>query len=475
MGHSLKFNFKIMNKSTLFTLFLALLFSSCDITDTSIPEDGMNTITPNDLLESSIAQMAFNQSALGSRTCATLVQYYGEFNSKVNSFDGYLFNSSFFSALWSDGYYAGSLVNIKELRDWAIANNDTALESIAMVLQANEFHNITLMFGDVPYSESLLGSQNIAPAYDTQEQIISALIILLDSAISKMQNADSLDPEIAASDLIFNGDIGRWIKFAYGLKARILVNKLNRGDVDFNEILFSLNNSFQNREEEAQFQFSGEIPNPHYLFATQRPYSFYISDVFYSLLTDIGGPRLPYYTVTNGSEWVHFVLNEFEPRHCRESASIPLLSYTEILFMKTEILHHMDSDVIEMGQLLKSAVISSMQDHEVEINNDAEVFADSFSDLSFLSVTQRHQRIIEQAYIAYYGFNHLQSWSNFRRTNYPALESTASGPNPLNPTNRIPVRFIYPETEYLYNSMNVNEAVNRQNGALLDADMWIFN
>ena len=91
-----------------------------------------------------------------------------------------------------------------------------------------------------------------------------------------------------------------------------------------------------------------------------------------------------------------------------------------------------------------------------------------------LNEAQILERIIEQAYAAYYGFNHQQAWSNYRRTGYPAITSTANSPNENNPSNSVPVRFLYPTSEFEYNAVNVETAISNQGGALLDNPLWIF-
>ena len=79
-----------------------------------------------------------------------------------------------------------------------------------------------------------------------------------------------------------------------------------------------------------------------------------------------------------------------------------------------------------------------------------------------------------EAYKAYYGFNFHESWSNYRRTDVPALVPSPLGSNGFNPSGVVPRRFLYVESETQTNSDAVAAARAAQGGALLDVDVWAF-
>ncbi|MEL6650320.1 MAG: SusD/RagB family nutrient-binding outer membrane lipoprotein, partial [Bacteroidota bacterium] len=74
----------------------------------------------------------------------------------------------------------------------------------------------------------------------------------------------------------------------------------------------------------------------------------------------------------------------------------------------------------------------------------------------------------------YFGMAFQQSWTNFRRTGYPALQPDPNSVNSYNPRGIIPKRMLYPESEQTTNRLNWEAAKMRQGGALLDADTWAF-
>jgi hypothetical protein len=85
------------------------------------------------------------------------------------------------------------------------------------------------------------------------------------------------------------------------------------------------------------------------------------------------------------------------------------------------------------------------------------------------------EKIITQKYLAAFMHDTYNSYYEYRRTGYPVL--------PVNPESnrntirdRIPVRWMYSESEYQYNRENVLEAVQRQFGGNDDVNelMWIL-
>ena len=81
---------------------------------------------------------------------------------------------------------------------------------------------------------------------------------------------------------------------------------------------------------------------------------------------------------------------------------------------------------------------------------------------------------MNEAYTAYYGHAFHQTWANYRRTGYPNLTPSANGDNGLNPGGGIPQRYIYPISESETNADNLDAAISRQGGALMNVALWSF-
>jgi hypothetical protein len=293
---------------------------------------------------------------------------------------------------------------------------------------------------------------------------------MLDDAVTLIGN-NEVDARLSQDDLLFQGDLLLWKKLAFGLKARYLLNLRNRDSSNDDLILQLIADSFVSQSEQADFQYSPSYTNPQYRFGDERPSTLVGSDNFVNRLISSADPRIDVYTQEGNNYWEVYGQPQF--KWYAPDARIPILSYTELLFMKAELLFHKEASVPEISTALSEAIIQNMLENSVNVPG-ASNYINEVSDVSNLSSDETLQRIMEQAYVAYYGYNHMQSWNNYRRTGYPALSSTAPTPNELNPSNIVPRRFLYPESELLLNQANTEAAINRQDGALLDVDVWLW-
>jgi len=465
-----------MKKYFGFLLLIILGLLSCNFEDDSVLQEDIKSVEAKELLPSAIQQLAYNQSALGGRTCAAIMQYLKGLDAKNLNLEQYRFESDFFNIMWNQGYYTGSLISLHDLQMLAIEEGSGDLHAIAKILQAYEFTMLSSFFGDIPFTEALQGEEFITPQYNTQEDVINGVQELLDEAISLIGTKTS-NTDIASDDLLYQGDLQLWKKLAIGLKAKYFLNARNRNQNLDNEILELVNNSFSSSSEQAEFVYNNGVPNPQYTFEIHRPSTINIADFFIEQLSSTDDPRFSKFAIEGQfSDWDYFDPENFTPIWFEEMASIPILSYTELLFIRAEILVHQGTFNSEIAAALEMAIRSSMSDNNVVMDATTELFITNMTDFTGLDQEQILERVVEQAYVAYYGFNHQQAWNNFRRTGYPSISSTANPnfPNDNNPSSSIPKRFIYPLSEEVHNEENLEAAVNNQGGALLDDELWIF-
>ena len=90
---------------------------------------------------------------------------------------------------------------------------------------------MTDCYGDLPYSEALQGKTGAnggpsiyLPKFDTQQDIYAGLIQELKDA-NGLLNASK---ELIQSDILFNGDVMKWKKFANSLRMRLLLRRSNK-------------------------------------------------------------------------------------------------------------------------------------------------------------------------------------------------------------------------------------------------------
>jgi hypothetical protein len=118
-------------------------------------------------------------------------------------------------------WFLGAAVNLNPLIAKAEETGAYHYIAAAYCIRAMGFMLMLDFHGEIPYTEALTGKYN--PAYDQGDVIYKGCLADLDKAIeffNKTQEAGS--PALSAGDLWNSGDVGKWIKLCYGLKARFL-------------------------------------------------------------------------------------------------------------------------------------------------------------------------------------------------------------------------------------------------------------
>ncbi|HEY0679442.1 MAG TPA: SusD/RagB family nutrient-binding outer membrane lipoprotein [Chitinophagaceae bacterium] len=133
--------------------------------------------------------------------------------------DKYTINPDYNAAYFQRAYdeQVKHVVDLVELtRDKPEFSN---LHQIGRITKALIFHRITDIYGDVPYSEAGMGfyKRIFKPKYDLQQDIYADLLKELEDAAAKLDPAK----DKPTGDLMYNGDITKWKKFAFSLMLRL--------------------------------------------------------------------------------------------------------------------------------------------------------------------------------------------------------------------------------------------------------------
>ena len=126
---------------------------------------------------------------------------------------------------WNNTYsdYARNLSDIIDL----CQGNENAANlinkiAVARIMKAWSFARCTDIYGDIPYSESCLPiSQAVyKPQYDEQKNIYTDLFKELKEAASQL---DESKPTFEEADILYQGDVVKWRKFANSLRLRLAI------------------------------------------------------------------------------------------------------------------------------------------------------------------------------------------------------------------------------------------------------------
>jgi hypothetical protein len=453
-------------------LLLSVFFVSCNFEVENASPDEITEASLEELLPAAIAQMAHNQSAYSGRSASIFIQNLSGFDASVQPYRNNQIPPSSFDNTWNFGFFSGSLIQAKTIVNMAQEQGQNGYEAIAKIILAHEFAEAASSFGDIPFSQAVQGNAYIFPEYDSQEAVYEGVQNLLDEAILLLEQ----NPLPISGDMLYDGNMELWKKFAYALKARYLLHTSKRYPDNFVEILDIVHNrTFQSISEQADFYWGSEVgmQNPLYSFATERPHTLIVFEDFANTLATNNDPRLDKMAVVDWTTW-HFYDDE-NPNQmvwARQDASIPFISFAEVKFMEAEALLKTGGTTADITEALRTAIEASFLQMELD-PEDHTAFIASHADISGLDEAGILNRIITEAYVAYFGNASKQSWSNYRRLKIPEL-IPETNPSEYNPSNIIVERFLYPHTERIYNTANTQAAIDRQNGALLDVPLWAF-
>jgi len=126
---------------------------------------------------------------------------------------------------WDDrswaGYYSILETNESLIKQSADEGTEGQFHlAAALISKAFLIGFMTDKWGDLPYSEALQGDEDLYyPAFDVQENIYSNILNLLDSANTLLSGSDYVVGN-ESYDVLYNGDTGKWRKFANSLALR---------------------------------------------------------------------------------------------------------------------------------------------------------------------------------------------------------------------------------------------------------------
>lgn len=134
--------------------------------------------------------------------------------------DQYSITTDFIDRTWSEAY-AGVLNDLKNVRE----SGNTGYNLVGAALQGYIFQVLVDAVDKVPYFEAFQGGNNLTPKYDNGEEVYDAIINDLNAAIASYEdNPERID---AATDLMFGGDLEKWIRFANTLKLKMYIRASN--------------------------------------------------------------------------------------------------------------------------------------------------------------------------------------------------------------------------------------------------------
>jgi hypothetical protein len=482
--------------------FIALMLFSCsdflDVNETPNSPTA-ETVPPNLILAGAHANsyrtLAINMNDLGN-------VWMNNWGANVNSFTGgyndefsLAINNTFNAGIWN-GIYLNT-ANYTNIINSTYPNFENH-KAIAKIMKSYYFQYIVDLYGDAPYSEAHLGTANLTPSYDDSKAIYRDLYAKLDEAIDDIQNAPSTATVVGSEDVIMNGDMNKWVKFANTVKLRLLLRQSNLAGVDAETQTYLTAKFAEMVADNSQFIGSGDSVtiNPGYSNgndAQQNPFysrwgknldgtdrtSFNFTRASHHAATFLNGEQ-PGYSVVDGRRGRIYSLigtplkvvgvkqgDSSVPTGTAPAAMSTLgagilsgpgqdgyiMTSSESMLLQAEAIARGYLTTGDANALFEAAIADS---YSILGAGSSTAYATSISTVpgfgysGSTTLDDKIKAIMIQKWIALNGNNAIESWIEYTRTGYPRTPLAITTQYPSKPN-----RIMYPNTELIGNSANV--------------------
>lgn len=471
------------------------------------------TSTPEAILPQAITYTAANISGFndyGSQLAGFSANAggYGGFGSNWT----YDFGPNDYAGLWSSTFDV--------LNDLQVVINNSQgdvlhayYNAVARIMKVYNYQLLIDTYGNVPYTDALLGTAGLTPKYDDAKTVYPLLATQLDSAMATIEAVT--DPSEVTlntgTDPMFGGNMTSWIQFANTIKLRLIIRASSVAT--FSNMTFDANG----------FLTTDAIVNPGYakISGQQNPswntwvqsytggngnrawmpctyvFSFYngatLTDPNRGTAIYLGFPGTPNNQLGDGLTGVPFAPATTNGWYSGSTSSLgncpgimkglnmgePLMLAAESYFLqaeadvrgilggtaKSDFLSGISASFHYLYLLPDDATLASGWDPvadaaQYQLDNSTSYLVNF--DLATTSDMQT-EAIITQKYIALNFINSQEPWNEYRRTHYPrsaditsdATKSFASLLSQSTRPDKLPTRILYPASEYSYNAANV--------------------
>lgn len=322
---------------------------------------------------------------------------------------------------------------------------------IAKVLFAHSLGIATDLWGKVPYTQALQGSETRQPEFDDQQAIYSALQSMLDEAIADLAKEPETGP--GAADFYYGGNAALWTKAAYALKARFH-NRLSKIDPEGSATaaLAAAQNSFASPAESmifSDFTTDATGENPWYQESNDRGHHA-VSATFDNILVELNDPRREHFATEvdgaivpapNGTaitDQAGVLYSRASSNVVNATAPLPIITYDEVKFIEAEAHLRLNQGEAAL-ESYEMAVVAALMRQGIEDEEEIETYT---SQASVMPATLTLEHVLTQKYISFWIYQPIEAYNDYRRTGIPTLTNTVGPP---------PRRFPYAQDEIAAN------------------------
>ncbi len=407
---------------------------------------------------------------------AMLWMQYLSRNIYSNEGDNYGLNPAFYNNNWKALFNDG-LVNYQRiiaLSQPGAAYQNTNFEGIALVMRSWTFSLLADLYGPIPYTEALKGTTDTpvySPSYDSMDKIYAGLLADLKTANDKL----TVGGPAVSGDILYNGDITKWKKFANSLRLRLANRQAVKKPAESKAIMAEILGDpakypiFTSNADNASLKCTTVLSSSNELYMVMVNDSrtdWNMSKTFVDRLTELGDARLTVFAQPNkdGKYLGHAnglpdaiattylgVSSNIGSYFIQQTAPEVLMTFAELNLILAEAAQ--DGDISGSAQsYFEKGITASFDQYGLKVS-------DAY--LKTVGAVSK-EKIMEQKWIALFGQG-LEAWTEYRRTGLPVLP--AKDPRAVFENDGVlPTRLPYPGSEVSLNEANYKKGVEMIGG-----------
>ena len=472
-------------------LCMALAIVSCqDLEEINQNPNSPETVDPEALLPT-ICSAAFTRGGDGMYARKMVVQTDGHSSEQFYE--------------WSRGDFntytnTGGLKDVMKMEEEAERTSAPVYTALAKFFRAYYFYNLTLTFGDIPCSEALKGESkgNFTPKYDMQEEVFAQILDYLDEVDTGLSSMSAAT--IISGDIIYDGDITKWIKLVNSFHLKVLLTLSRKTTVGSHHIQSEFSTVAQkplmeSNDDNGQLTYMDQQGNRYPQFNAQWS-GYYMDQTYIDRMAARKDPRLFLFALpTNEANSAGTLITDFSAYAGGDPVvpygdNIGLVSAGKISPINDRFRTSPEGEptmlmgYAELQQVLAEASVRGW------ISGDAKMYYENGVKASFgfyntyagdyaqyvtaeaagqylaedlvafdkaTTTDEKIERIVMQKYLVAFYQGGWDAYFESLRTGYPDFAHVAG--------TTLPYRWIYPTDEYQNNTDHVTEAITRQFGA----------
>lgn len=226
-------------------LIIVGVFTGCeDYLDVNTDPNRPTVVPVKGLMSVASMRTATNTANMGNTT-SYFVQYLAGPNAGGNTDTHQEINPN---GTWVGIYNV--LSNLSDMELLAQQQGAPNYVGAAKIMKAINLALLVDSWNNVPYTDAFF-VQTIKPTYDNGQQLYTEVFKLLSDGITELEKTGTT-LTMGTDDFMFQGNLSRWIKTAYALRARYLNHLSKTSSYDPDAILAAVNNGLASNADNAK-------------------------------------------------------------------------------------------------------------------------------------------------------------------------------------------------------------------------------